>query len=700
MCNVYQRARNLISYAKLVYKYPKRCALNKIIKHGLCNSSSAQITGLFGNPLLKSPQGFRVAAQGAIKEAEDLVTRICAPTPLPPAELIEKFDELSDTLCRVADLAECIRQVHQEPRMRDAAQNACVSINSYVEKLNTQPSLYLALAQVVKSEQFDSFDQSTKRTAESLMHDFEISGIHLEEAVRTQFVELTQQILELCHTFLHNASQPVAVPQELCPPHFRDNFTIQSGNVVVDDVPHFNKDSRIRALSYLIYYGTFPEQQEVLEALLGLRHKLAVLVGYPTYAHRVLKSTMAGLPETVEHFLQSLNTRLLPLAKEEAEHMCKVKSLQDQADPKVLRPWDVAYVNNVARKHFFPSNVGESNVRQYFAVDTCLEGLGTLFRSLFGIRLQREAVKPGEVWHPLVTKLSFVHETEGLLGHVYLDLYAREEKLTSDCHFMIQGGRQRSDGQYQIPVITLCCSFGPPSAVQPSLLSPQSVENLFHEMGHALHSMVGRSRYQNVTGTRCSTDFAEVPSILMEYFLADERVMRSFARHYQTAELIPHEAMLAVQRANGLYPAFDTQMQVFYAIMDQRFHAKHPLGKSAVKLFADLHNEYSPLPYVQDTAWFLRFNHLYGYGAKYYSYMWARAVASLIWNSCFREDPFSRCSGKQYYEMLKPGGGAHPQALVTGLLGYSPTVDDLVDSLCSDVQSRRQKITSKLLSAV
>ena len=705
---MYHRLR-LISCAKLV-RFPQRCVVNRIIERGLGSSSPAETTGLFGNPLLKSPKGFNVATQRAIKEAEDIVKCICGAAPLPPVELIEKFDELSDTLCRVADVAECIRQVHQEPSMREAAQDACITLNSYVEELNTQPSLYSALARVMKSDSFGSFDLSTKRTAESLMHDFEISGIHLEEAVRTQFVGLTQQILELSHKFLNNTSQPVAIPEAVCPPFFKNVFTTEMGNVIIDDIPYYHKDHRIRALAYILYYGTFPEQQRILEALLELRHRQAVLVGYPTYAHRALKSTMAECPKTVDHFLGSLNERLLPLAREEADHMCKVKSatLQDQADDgaSVLRPWDVAHIKSVARKRFFPSGMA-SKVEQYFSVDTCLQGLDNLFQSLFGIHLRREEVKPGEVWHPLVVKLSFVHEREGLLGHVYLDLYARDSKLTSDCHFMIQGGRQRSDGQYQSPVITLCCSFRPPSSSSsssgtghPSLLSPQSVENLFHEMGHALHSMVGRSRYQNVTGTRCSTDFAEVPSILMEYFLADERVLGSFAQHHQTSAAIPRSAMQAVHEANELYPSFDTQMQVFYAVMDQRFHGEHPLGKSTVELFAELHKGYSPLPYVQDTAWFLRFNHLYGYGAKYYSYMWARAVASLIWNSCFRDDPFSRVSGERYCAMLKPGGGVHPQALVAELLGYSPTVDDLVDSLCSDVQSRRQKVTAKLLNVM
>ena len=167
--------------------------------------------------------------------------------------------------------------------------------------------------------------------------------------------------------------------------------------------------------------------------------------------------------------------------------------------------------------------------------------------------------------------------------------------------------------------------------------------------------------------------------------------------HYITKAPLPKTLMEGFQLSRSIFPAFDTQMQIMYAIMDQRFHGEHPLGKSTVELFADLHNQYAPIKYIPQTTFFLRFNHLYGYAAKYYSYLWSRAVASLIWNSCFKDDPFSPEMGQKYRKMLTFGGGIHPRTLIHDMLGFEPTISDLVDALHSDVVKHRDKISNILI---
>lgn len=648
-----------------------------------------EATGLFDNPQLCTPDGFDVATQQALQGSAKLVQQISEMANKPSVEVIEKMDELSDVLCRVADLAECIRQVHPDAKFVQKAQEACILINNYVEELNTSTDLHRALRNLMyESDEFAKLDKVTQRTAESFMHDFEISGIHLGEAAREEVVKLNSQILELSHKFLENTTIPVQIPVKQCPPFLTQAFSSNSKHVLIDHIPFTDPDSKLRALSYILYYSTIPQQREVLELLLSARHKLATLVGYKTFSHRVLKSTMAENPQTVAEFLEKLSERILPLAKEEVAKMKSLKlEVGDQVNADIIQPWDAAYLTSVASRRCVADLKG---AKEWFSFDACISGLQNLFQKLFAVKLVPVTLKKGEAWNDLVQKFAFVDEKEGILGYTYCDLHARPGKVVSDCHFTIQGARELPDGSYQLPIITLCCNIQPGS---PTLLSQQSVENLFHEMGHALHSMFGRPKYQNVTGTRCSTDFAEVPSILMEYFLTDSRVLESFAVHYITKAPLPKTLMEGFQLSRSIFPAFDTQMQIMYAIMDQRFHGEHPLGKSTVELFADLHSQYAPIEYVPQTAFFLRFNHLYGYAAKYYSYLWSRAVASLIWNSCFKDDPFSPEMGQKYRKMLTYGGGIHPRTLIRDMLGFEPTISDLVDALHSDVVQHRDKIS-------
>lgn len=165
-------------------------------------------------------------------------------------------------------------------------------------------------------------------------------------------------------------------------------------------------------------------------------------------------------------------------------------------------------------------------------------------------------------------------------------------------------------------------SLPSPKWSSPSLLSPSSVDNLFHEMGHALHSMLGRTQYQHVTGTRCSTDFAEVPSVLMEYFASDPRVringknqqyrvinscyvilqvVSTFAKHFQTQETIPDSMLQRLCASKHLFPASELQNQVFYSMLDQVYHSNR-LDRPSTDILADLQSKYYGLPYVGNTV--------------------------------------------------------------------------------------------------
>ncbi|XP_076184199.1 mitochondrial intermediate peptidase [Aptenodytes patagonicus] len=648
----------------------------------LRGSAASGETGLFGVPELSCPEGFQEAQDKALQESEQLVQKACSTPPGP--ETVTIFDQLSDGLCRVADLADFVKIAHPDFAFREAAEEACRNIGTVVEKLNTDIELCQSLRRLLADEiVMSSLDPETRRVAELFMFDFEISGIHLDEEKRKKAVNLNVRILDLCNEFLTGTHLPNKIDKHVLPEHIRYNFTAEGNYLQVAGLHADCPDDLVREAAYKIFLYPNAEQLSHLEELLASRNSLAQLVGYDTFAHRALQGTMAKNPETVRQFLEKLSDQLSKRTQKDFEMMTKMKMKLNPQNSKLM-PWDHPYYSGVLRAERY--NIDPGLYCPFFSLGACMEGLNSLFSQLLGISLYAEQTQRGEVWSEDVRKLAVVHETEGLLGYIYCDFFQRPDKPHQDCHFTVRGGRLRENGEYQLPVVVLMLSLPHSTRGAPTLLSPGMMENLFHEMGHAMHSMLGRTRYQHVTGTRCPTDFAEVPSILMEYFANDYRVVNQFARHYKTGQPLPKNMVSRLCESKKVCAAADMQLQVFYAALDQIYHGKHPLKKSTTEILKETQEKFYGLPYVPNTAWQLRFSHLVGYGAKYYSYLMSRAVASMVWKQCFAQDPFDRAMGERYRrEMLAHGGGKEPILMVQGMLQKSPSVEDFVDALVSDL---------------
>nr|XP_033805043.1 mitochondrial intermediate peptidase isoform X2 [Geotrypetes seraphini] len=645
----------------------------------LCSGSKE---GLFGVPELSTPEGFHIAQEKALKESEVLVEKACGTSP--GVQTVRIFDQLSDALCRVADLADFVKVAHPNPAFREAAEDACRSIGTMVEKLNTNVELYQSLKQLLSNQEImDSLDPETRRVAELFLFDFEISGIHLDEEKRTKAVDLNVNILDLSSEFLMGTHVPNKIDHQVVSDHIRNNFIFDGNYIQVSGLHADSSNDLVREAAYKIFLYPNATQLRCLEELLTSRNLLAQLVGYPTFAHRALKGTMAKNPENVMTFLEKLSDKLYKRTTNDFEMMEEMKMKLNPTSSKLM-PWDHPYYSGVLRAERY--NIEPNLYCPFFSLGACMEGLSLLFNQLLGVSLYAVQPEIGEVWCEDVRKLAVVHENEGLLGYIYCDFFHRADKPHQDCHFTIRGGKLKENGEYQLPVVVLMLNLPHSTKNSPTLLTPGLMENLFHEMGHAMHSMLGRTRYQHVTGTRCATDFAEVPSILMEYFASDYRVVNQFARHYQTGQPLSKAMVSRLCESKKVCAAADMKLQVFYAVLDQIYHGKHPLRKSTTEILKETQEAFYGLPHVPNTAWQLRFSHLVGYGAKYYSYLMSRAVASMVWKQCFMKNPFDRAMGERYRrEMLAHGGGKEPILMVQGMLQKRPSIEEFVDALVSDL---------------
>jgi intermediate peptidase len=398
-------------------------------------------TGLFEVSELYDSSGFSVLCEQVLSESQGLVDdALCLAREIKNGQksavnLITKFDNLSNTICNVADLAEFVRLTHPNTEYQRSAGEVSLAINGFVEKLNTNVELYNALTSSLQSASASELDEESRHVAESLVFDFEQSGIHLDASKRGKFVKLQDSILRLGSQFVAGTSAPTHFPKKFWPSNVRHGFQSDDEYIQIDGLCYDLPDPELREIVYKAYMHSNPTQLAVLDNLLEARHNLAKLVGFPSFLSRSLRGTMAETPETVNEFLTILAKKVQPVVNNDNKLLTNFK--QGNNSDGAIMPWDTQYFTGLAKSQLvqnFPVMLNE-----YFSLGTCMEGLNMIFQRIYGITLEPTEPKPGEVWHPLVVKLTVKHEDEGILGYIYCDLYYRDNKIQQDCHFTIRG---------------------------------------------------------------------------------------------------------------------------------------------------------------------------------------------------------------------------------------------------------------------
>ncbi|KAJ8518742.1 hypothetical protein ON010_g18170 [Phytophthora cinnamomi] len=386
---------------------------------------------------------------------------------------------------------------------------------------------------------------------------------------------------------------------------------------------------------------------------------------------------MIGSPEAVENFIEDIAKQLMAKAKMEQKLLLDAKRKHEGRSVDQVYMWDLPYYMGMlkAQEHRIDSRV----ISAYFPLENCLKGLHLLCSKLFGLELKQEPMlNASERWHEDVVKLALTRNGEKL-GYIYFDLYPRQNKYNHAAHFTIRCGKRLSDSSYQKPIVALVCNFNKPAPDSPSLLTHAEVETLFHEFGHAMHSLLSRTEFQHLSGTRATLDFVETPSHLFEYFAWDYRVVSEFAHHYRTGAPLPAAMMQGLRASKTMFAAMDTQTQCLYSMLDLQLFGEQPLPCSpptTTQMLHELQNSSTLVPHVDGTYWHTRFGHLIGYGAGYYSYLYARVFAADIWHTNFvgTQGPLNREAGEKLYQKLMVHGGAKdPNVLLVDMLGREPS---------------------------
>ena len=674
--------------------------------------------GLFQNQYLTEPSGFLKYAQITQNKCQKIVDSVLSAASVDAyAAIPRQLDFLSDSLCRVLDISDFVRCTHPDVRYQEAAIQAYTFLFDYMNVLNTTPGLNAQLRKAMSTQEASgSWNEEERMVAQILLRDFSNSAIDLPAEKRLRFVELSNQMKMLGNQFLDGMT-PTKAYLDLDIRQLKGMAPLTLAQwsdgrqkvrmPTVGDVPYAAlgtvEDESTRRDIYVAGRQSSKNQIRLLEKLMVTRAEIAHLSGHESYAHLTLSDKLAKSPDAVSSFLTALSADNSPRVTQEVARMKEMKRAEGTSTE--VEQWDLVYYRNRLNSELKPKVRKPDFMSAYFSLGTVMQGLSRLFNRLYGIRFVPSKTCPGETWNPDVRRLDVLHETDGHVAVLYCDLFARAGKNPNPTHFTLRcsrlisssetGGRLDSfqdanDGMavsspinrsqvFQLPVLALICDFPhPQNSSVPPLLGFQDVKTLFHEMGHAIHSILGRTSLQVVSGTRCPTDFAELPSVLMEYFASDPSVLALFARHWETGAPLPYamveDALVMQGRGHGL----QTETQILFSLLDQAYHSSLPLGGDgefdSTKTLFGVYDKHSSVREPRGTNAQGFFGHLVEYGATYYSYLFDRAIAGKIWNEVFRggkdEGGVDREAGERYkQEVLKWGGGRGGWACISGVLG-------------------------------
>lgn len=606
------------------------------------------------------------------------------------------MDEISNTVCAVIDSAELCRNTHPDREYVEEANKASMRIYDHLHYLNTNCSLYNAVMKV-EGKGFLQTEEA-KRAAHTLKVDFEKGGIHLCAENMNRVNQLNTIIAQLGRQFNENIMiDPGSIdvyPGSRIPKHMQHQFKpiyrpipssskdlrsrdkrrekgfqIMTDSSTLSSILKWIPDAEVRKQAYIMGNSVPRANLAVLDELISARHELAQILGCKSYADFAIRPNMAASPDVVTSFLDDMSKTIKHKVDEEYNSIRDFKRKICNEKSANLEPWDEAYFTGMMKSSAY--NLNSSVIGSYFSISHCLKGLNILVESLFGASFHQVPFAPGESWHPDVMKLSLYHPQEGDLGFLYLDLYSRVGKYPSCAHFAIRGGCRISETEYQLPIVALVCNFSASPGSSTSKLNHWDVETLFHEFGHALHSLLSRTDYQHFSGTRVVLDLAETPSNLFEYYAWDYRFLKTFAKHCTTGDTIPEKLVEAMNGARNMFAATELQRQIFFAMTDLSLFGEPPATPiDTIQIVADLKRKYTCWDHIDGTHWHTRFSHFINYGAGYYSYLYARCFASTIWQEICHEDPLSPSTGMAIRsKLLQHGGAKDPISLLKDLVG-------------------------------
>ena len=611
-------------------------------------AAAARNQAVLALPVFESSRAaLESAGKASIAEADKKLAALAAQDPAKATfeSTVGAMDDIVGEVGLVGSRIYLIKSVAPEAAIRDAATEQVQVLQEWGVSVTYREDVYKAVkafADAYEAGKRPRLEGESLKLYTDTMRDYRRAGFSLDKPTRDKVEAMLKQLARLSTDFDRNIAEArqelVFTADELAgvPEDFLKSVRREDGTyaVLANVTPHrmavmMNAKSEATRKALDTAYSSLAQKDNgpLLDQIVALRDDIAALLGYKSWADYQIEPRMAKTADRATSFLEDLRRGLDPKFQAELAEFRRMKA-RDTGDPSAqVLSWDWRYYENQLKKERF--SVDSEQLRVFFPFDRVRRGMFEVYEKIFGLKFE-ELQNPAP-WAPGVSLWATLDAATGEpLGLFFLDNFPRAGKYNHFAQFGITAGRRLPDGRYRRPVVALVCNFAAPTADRPSLLDHREVEVLFHEFGHALHSMLTRARYAQFSGTSVPRDFVEAPSQMLENWVWDETVLNTFAADYRDPQKKIDPGILAKMREAKLATSGTFyRRQVGLALSDLKLHAPRagstPKDSKAIvnAVFGDV---FIAPPEGTDFAAY--WGHLTGYDAGYYGYLWSEAVAA------------------------------------------------------------------------
>ena len=615
---------------------------------------------------------------------------------------VSKGEEYYDLLDKVSTVFSCMLSAETNDQLDELAQKLSPILTKHANDVQLNKRLFERVQQVYHHHR--ELTPEEQMLLEKTYDSFVRSGALLNDEEKAQLRKLTEEASMLTLQFSQNLLKEnkaytlhITDEKQLdgLPDTARDAaaHTAKERNlqgwVFTLDAPSYSPFmtySTQRDLRHQMYMarntvGTHdnPENNlKICQQLVNLRREIAQLLGYNTYADYILKHRMASDTNRVYQLLNDLIDAYKPTAIQEKKSLEELAKRLEGSEFEI-QPWDTAYYSHKLQMERY--NLDAEMLRPYFQLENVIKGVFGLATRLYGITFKEN--KDIKVYHPDVKAFEVFDRDGSYLAVLYADFFPRKGKQSGAWMTEFQGQWIDRKGKNVRPHASIVMNLTKPTATKPALLTLGEVETFLHEFGHALHGMFANTRFESLSGTNVWWDFVELPSQFMENYAVEPEFLQTFAFHYETGEVIPHELIERIRKSRNFMVGMACLRQVSFGLLDMAYYTQHkdfhediiPFEKEAWKK-AILGKQ------LPNTCMTTQFSHIMagGYAAGYYSYKWAEVLDADAFSVFKKNGIFDHKTAESFRQnILSKGGTEHPMTLYKRFRGQEPTIDALLE---------------------